>query len=86
MARGRASSRCSMPHKETKTREELEALIMAELRQHPECKNVEGVAITRPLGRPWDIDVLRDGPRNQDGVPQKDLRDHHSDLQSVRLV
>lgn len=51
-----------MAQKEAKTRAELEALIMAEVRQHPECDNVEGVAITRPLGRPWDIAVLRDGP------------------------
>jgi hypothetical protein len=48
--------------KQVKTRTELEAMIMAEVRQHPECENVEVVAITRPVGRPWDVAVVRDGP------------------------
>lgn len=48
--------------KPTKTRAELEAMLMEELRQFPECSNVEAVAITRPLGRPWDIAIIRDGP------------------------
>ena len=48
--------------KESKTRAELEALLMDELKKHPECSNVEGMAITRPVGRPWDVAVLRDGP------------------------
>ena len=51
-----------MPQKLTKTHAELEILLMAELRMHPECSNVDAVAITRPVGRPWDVAVIRDGP------------------------
>ena len=51
-----------MPQKLTKTRAELESLLMTELRKYPECSNVDAVAITRPVGRPWDVAVIRDGP------------------------
>jgi hypothetical protein len=50
-----------MAVKPIKSRSELEAILMAEIRKHPECSNVEAVAITRPLGRPWDVAVVRDG-------------------------
>ena len=48
--------------KANKTRGELEAMVMTEARRYPECEKVEAVALTRPLGRPWDIAVVRDGP------------------------
>jgi hypothetical protein len=48
--------------KRIKPRGELEAMVMTEVRRYPECEKVEAVAITRPLGRPWDIAVVRDGP------------------------
>jgi hypothetical protein len=51
-----------MPQKLTKTRSELESLLMTALRKYPECSNVDAVAITRPVGRPWDVAVIRDGP------------------------
>jgi hypothetical protein len=46
-----------------KSRRELEAMVMTEARRYPECQKVEAVAVTRPLGRPWDIAVIRDGPQ-----------------------
>jgi hypothetical protein len=51
-----------MSQKLTKTSAELESLIMDDLRRYPECSNVDAVAITRPVGRPWDVAVIRDGP------------------------
>jgi hypothetical protein len=49
--------------KRIKTRGELEVMVMTEVRRYPECEKVEAVAVTRPLGRPWDIAVVRDGPQ-----------------------
>jgi hypothetical protein len=37
-----------MPQKLTKTRAELETLLMAELRKDPVCSSVEAIAITGP--------------------------------------
>jgi hypothetical protein len=37
-------------------------MVMTEVRRYSECDKVEAIAITRPLGRPWDIAVVRDGP------------------------
>jgi hypothetical protein len=48
--------------KQIKPRGELEAMVMTEVRLYPECEKVEAVAVTRPLGRPWDIAVVGDGP------------------------
>ena len=70
-----------MPQKLTKTHAELEILLMAELRMYPECSNVDAVAITRPVGRPWDVAVIRDGPQYSDGVPEEDLVNHRAALQ-----
>jgi hypothetical protein len=47
--------------KPTKTESELQAMIMDELRRHPECGNVDAVAITHPLDRPWDVLAIRSG-------------------------
>ena len=49
--------------KPTKSRNELVAMIMAEVRRHPECNEVASVAITKPIGLNWDISTLRDGPK-----------------------
>jgi hypothetical protein len=42
-----------MAAKEKKTREELTVLLMAEIRKHPDCAHVVGVAITQPVGHGW---------------------------------
>ena len=49
-----------MPAKEKKTRLDLIALLMAELRKYPECDHVVRVAITQPLRSDphqpnWDV-------------------------------
>lgn len=37
-----------MANKPTRTEHELEALIMQEVRRHPEFSRIQGIAITRP--------------------------------------
>jgi hypothetical protein len=51
-----------MPKKLTKTRAELEILLMAELRKDPVCGSVDAIAITGRVGRLWDVAVESDGP------------------------
>jgi hypothetical protein len=47
---------------EPKASEELNAILIQELRQHPECDNVRGVAVrvsglySEPWGVGWDLD------------------------------
>jgi hypothetical protein len=48
--------------KATKTRAELEALLMAEVRRHPECGQVGAAFITRPTAQNWNFGLLRNGP------------------------
>jgi hypothetical protein len=52
-----------MTTKETKTESELELILMEEIRRHPECNHVTGVAITRPTDRNWDAAWVCSGPR-----------------------
>jgi hypothetical protein len=42
-----------MPERTSKTAAELESMIMAELREYPECEAV-GVVIVGPAGPDWD--------------------------------
>jgi hypothetical protein len=51
-----------MSQKSVKTAAELEGMIMAELREHPECESA-GVAIIRPSGVAWDAALVGDGPQ-----------------------
>ena len=51
-----------MPQKLTKTRAELEILLMAELRKDLVCRSVDAIAITGRVGRVWNVAVARDGP------------------------
>ena len=51
-----------MSQKSVKTAAELESMITAELREHPECESA-GVAIIRPTGIAWDAALVVDGPR-----------------------
>ena len=49
-----------MPAKEKKTRADLLALLMGELRKHPECDHVVRAAITQPVQHTpdhpnWDV-------------------------------
>ena len=58
--------------KQTKTRSELAALVMAEIRRSPECADVQMVTITRPAGLSWDVATVRHGgsisPKSLEGV------------------
>ncbi|HAH64257.1 MAG TPA: hypothetical protein DCL72_01985 [Rhizobiales bacterium] len=51
-----------MPKKLTKTRAELEILLMAELHKDPACDSVDAVTITGTVGRLWNVAVESDGP------------------------
>jgi hypothetical protein len=51
-----------MPQKLTKTRAELEILLMAELRKDRVYCSVDAIAITSRVGRLWKVAVERDGP------------------------
>jgi hypothetical protein len=54
-----------LAEKTEKTRAELEALLMAELRKDPACSSIDAIAITGTVGRLWNVAVARDGPRIQ---------------------
>ena len=43
-----------MAGKQKKSQSELIALLMQELRKHPECDHVISVAIIRPVQQNWD--------------------------------
>jgi hypothetical protein len=50
-----------MSQKSVKTAAELESMIMAELREHPECDSA-GVVVIRPMGLSWDAALVGDRP------------------------
>jgi len=56
-----------MTTKEKKSAAELKALIMREVKQHPEWNDIADVAITRPVRPPnqpnWDAAFTMSGPR-----------------------
>jgi hypothetical protein len=54
-----------MSQKSAKSAAELESMIMAELRENPECESA-GVAVIRPSGVAWDAVLIREGPQISD--------------------
>jgi hypothetical protein len=54
-----------MSQKSVKTAAELESMIMAELREHPECESA-GVKLINPTGVAWDAVLIREGPQPND--------------------
>ena len=54
-----------MSQKSAKSAAELESMIMAELREHPECESA-GVAVTRSMGVAWDAVLICEGPQIND--------------------
>jgi len=54
-----------MSQKSAKSVAELESMIMAELREHPECESA-GVAVIRPTGVAWDAVLIRAVPQAND--------------------
>ena len=45
-----------MPERTMKTAAELESMIMAELREHPECESA-AVVVVGPTGAGWDASL-----------------------------
>ena len=54
-----------MFQKSAKSAMELESMITAELRQHPECESA-GVEVIRPTGVAWDAVLIRSSPQLND--------------------
>jgi hypothetical protein len=74
-----------MINKPKKTRRELQALIMQEIRKHPEFCKIDNVAITRIVqpashlpnwGFAWVMDGASLAPREADEIPQKIPREY----------
>jgi hypothetical protein len=59
-----------MSQKSVKSAAELESMIMAELREHPECESA-GVEVIRPTGVAWDAVLIREGPQINDDCEAK---------------
>jgi hypothetical protein len=60
-----------MPQKSAKSAAELESIITAELREHPECESA-GVAVIRPTGvAAWDAVLIREVPQTNDACEAK---------------
>ena len=59
-----------MSQKSVKTAAELESMITAELREHPECESA-GVEVIRPAGVAWDTVLIREGPQINDDCEAK---------------
>ena len=51
-----------MGQKSVKSAAELESMIMAELREHPECDRA--AMVIRPMGLSWDAVLVEDEPPN----------------------
>jgi hypothetical protein len=67
-----------MSQKSAKSAAELESMIMAELREHPECESA-GVAV-KPTGVAWDAVLIR-------AVPQRPVGNTvRADSRAVRRV
>jgi hypothetical protein len=49
-----------MGQKSVKSAEELESMIMAALREHPECESA--AVVIRPMGLSWDAVLVGDEP------------------------
>ena len=47
--------------KEKRTADELEALIMAEVRTSPECRNIERAMVILPMSENWDAGFVVHG-------------------------
>jgi hypothetical protein len=59
-----------MFQKSAKSAMELESMITAELREHPECESA-GVEVIRPTGVAWDAVLIRSGPQLNDECEAK---------------
>jgi hypothetical protein len=74
-----------MTSKPTKTRHELQALIMQEIRKNPEFRNIGNVAITQPTqlaphlpnwSFAWVLNGASLAPPEADEIPQKLQREY----------
>lgn len=66
--------------KQLRTEAELASTIMHELRKHPECGDITGVAITRPELQNWGVAWVRDGQKTAPEVAWKIARQFQSEF------
>ena len=59
-----------MFQKSAKSATELESMITAELREHPECESA-GVKVIKPTGVAWDTVLIRSVPQLNDECEAK---------------
>jgi hypothetical protein len=59
-----------MTQKSAKSATELECIITAELREHPECESA-AVSVIRPTGATWDAVLIREMPQPNDACEAK---------------
>ena len=59
-----------MSQKSAKSAAELESMITAELREHPECESA-GVAVARSTGVAWDAVLIRTVPQPNDACEER---------------
>jgi hypothetical protein len=71
-----------MSQKSVKTAAELESMITAELREHPECESA-GVEVIKPTGVAWDAALVGDGA--QLSLNRKSTI-HHQPLENSRFA
>ena len=57
--------------KETKTRLELEALILGELQDDPQCSDINAIVINRPTKIGWSALAVGDGAQTRPNCRQK---------------
>jgi hypothetical protein len=57
--------------KETKTRLELEALIIKELQDDPQCSDINAIVINRPTKIGWSATAVGDGAQTRPNCRQK---------------
>jgi hypothetical protein len=55
--RGKETREMAMADKPKKTRDQLQGMLMTQLRNHPECNNVDLAAVVRPNEKPWDFSL-----------------------------
>lgn len=57
--------------KATKTRLELEALILEELQEDPQCSDINAIVINRPTKAGWSATAVGDGAQTRPNCRQK---------------
>ena len=66
-----------------KNAKELAAMIMAELRKHPECDAVQRIGLIRPVTKNWDVTIVKSHSRACPPACRKILEETVQQLQAL---